>query len=1195
MSSSKTTIEIAGDPFMESNQLNYEEMEALRLTALDLTSELELGQLLQKIIQRAVELLKADGGGIYRYDEDHETLTVVADCGGGHTLLGETLKVGEGMAGRVVKTRKEMIIDDYSQWADRSAKYDRGPFRAVVGVPLVTPAKILGVLYLINYVEDKHFTRRDAHLLSLLASHAAIALANAEEFELHRRTLRQLELLNRLNERLGQALNLEEILQITLEEALKAVRTNAGSIMIRDDQTGALEIRAWIVRGKMLKQKRRERFWPDVGIAGHVASTGLPYNCADTSKSDFFVKSITQREISALLSVPIILHDRVFCIVNADSEQPNFFDDSDIEMLSAVAGHVAIAIESQMLRDVGISLSTLPLEELYPRIVESAAMLTGSEVSTIFLEDETSGSIKRAALFPSSIQAAEEEIRGDGLSRRILDTGEPITITDAQHSDLVRQSVKDRGVQSLMGAPLTVRLENNNHSELKTIGVLFVSTTRTRQFDKRDEEILQSLANQAAIVIERTKNFAELKENVRFKESLLESAFDAIIAVNEVGTVFLCNQSAEKILGMSSHEVVGSNASQYFVRPGDAQKVSQKLSEKGRVVDYPTHVKSKTGEAIPIRLSAMRLENGSVGFFQDRRALMSAKRRIKQLKQLMEAGQGVTKLDDKDGVLKTAVSKTIETLNADMVSLYPYNHELDEIQVPPIRKGLLFSTGNETDLHPVAIVKKVLHRDDIYFSDDVQSDPLLTGSFVKREQIVSALACPLRVRDKTVGIIFCSYREPHPFTDEEEKAMMRLYFSGIAIAIENARLYEEVRQRAKVIGGLFRAGLGFALGSSLERPLRNLLEQARQLTDAEHASIEVTSSEWKAEPFSIVSMASPELQESVVTAPSGQGMPGFSFGSNMDLTQPDVIAHSEYEVFPAHQPSMNSRLGTPIILGETSIGKFYVSDKQGSKPFTKEDEEYLSMLAVLAAIVIERARMQEQSEAVRSINVAFLLLARWSRTLRQKSRSLKKEMNQSDAALILQEMNAILEEMESPIEPGYHSVERNLDQIVDVSELLRDVASSQEIMDRLRKVAATVGVSTQGIRGLEGIDPHCWVTGNSILLGLAFNILLDNAVSAIEHNALAAIENKRACQVKLRVACSVTDGWVRISISDTGGGISPEIQKDLFHVPLNSKKGGFGYGALTVGLIVKVHKGDLKIDRTGAGGTTITIRLPAEK
>lgn len=1174
---------------METNQLNYEEMEALRLTALDLTSELELNQLLNKIIQRAVELLKANGGGIYRYDEARGSLTVVADCGGGITLLGNTLKVGEGMAGQVVQTKKEMIIDDYSQWEGRATKLNTEPFRAVIGVPLVTPANVLGVLYVTSYVGDRRFNSRDAHFLMLLASHAAIAIANAEEFDEHRRTLRQLKLLNKLNERLNHALSLNEILQFTLEEALTAVRAIDGSIMMRDEKSNELEIRAWIVHGAMSDHKGHKRFASDEGIAGYVARTGQPYNCTDTSRNDHFVGSFTGRKIRSLLSVPIFLHDNVFCIINADSDQPDYFNDSDIKMLSAMAGHVAIAIESQLLRDVGISLSTSTLEDLYPQIVESAAMLTGSQSSTIFLADDKSDSIERAALFPSSLQSTEDEVKGDKLSRHILDEGKLVAITDAQNSDLIRQSVKNRGVQSLMGAPLTVRLENNTQSELKTIGVLFVSTTRARQFDKRDEEILQSLANQAAIVIERTKNFAELKENVRFNESLLKSAFDAIIAVNESGEVMICNQSAERILGLSSAEVIGRDANQYFLRREDADKVTQLLKEHDRVASFYTDLKSHSGETIPIRLSVVRLEKGSVGFFQDRRELESARRHIEQLQQLMEAGQAITALGDVNRVLKTAVVKTIETLKADLVSLYQYNYEQDEI-FPPIRAGRLLSKEPKEPVFTKAIIREVLRQEDIYFADDVQNDTLLGGDFVKREQLNSSVACPLKVGNKIVGVILCSYREPHPFTDEE-KAMMRLYFSGVAIAIENARLYEEVQQRAKVEKGLYKAGLLFKVDLSLEKHLRNLLEQAQALTDARYVAIEIPVSEWKAEPLFIFSEVNTEAQKKGATPPAAKVMLGLLPAPNTVLNLPDVTKDSQYMSLSAKHPEMTSLLCVPITLGGKSIGSFYVANKQVGAHFSSEDEDYLGMLAGHAAVAIERARTLEQAEAVQSINVAFLMLSRWARMIRQRSRSLKKNMEQGEATLgekstILQEMNDILQEMESPKEPGYHSVERDLKREVNLTQLLKQVAASQEAMPRLQKVAAHVGVKAAGILNLEGIQPLCLVNGNRLLLEFAFNILLDNAITAIE--------KKEKAPVALNVKCLTKDDFVHISILDTGGGINPEIEKDLFRVPLNSKKGGFGYGAVTVGLIFKVHKGGIKVEHTGPEGTKIAAWLPAK-
>ena len=306
---------------MENNNLSTHELETLRLTALDLTSELELDQLLEKIIQRARELLGAGGGGIYLFNEEDQKLRVEYYSGEGPSMLGTTLQIGEGLVGEVVQENREIRVDNYSTWDKRARVLNAVTYRAVIGVPLTTPKKRLGALYMINYEEDKTFDDRDASVLKVLASHAAIALSNAAEFQRHRVVLKQLQLINQLNEKLRHAVDLEEILQITLEESLRAVGANEGSVMMLDERTGEIEIRAWVVRGEKTDAKGHKRFAPDEGLAGYVARTGRPYNCGDTSKSQFFAPSFTMRRIQSLLSVPIILHHRVFCIINADSEQ----------------------------------------------------------------------------------------------------------------------------------------------------------------------------------------------------------------------------------------------------------------------------------------------------------------------------------------------------------------------------------------------------------------------------------------------------------------------------------------------------------------------------------------------------------------------------------------------------------------------------------------------------------------------------------------------------------------------------------------------------------------------------------------------------------------------------------------------------------------------------------------------------------
>jgi GAF domain-containing protein len=491
----------------------YEEMEALRQTALDVTTAaLDRRQLLQTTIQRAVNLLRAKGGGIYEYDHARGELTVVADWGNERSILGHKLKESDGMAGRVVKTGRPLIVNDYSVWVGRAPSYEPELFRAVVEVPLGSQGKIRWVLYVTDDAKGRVFSERDAQMLSLLGSHAVIALRNAEEFENSRRNYQKLRLLYKVSARLSSALNFDDVLQSALEESLKIVGTDEGSIMVLNPRTNELEIRAWMVQGKFSEYKPHRTLALGEGIAGHVALTGRPYNCLDTLKDERFIQSFTGRSLRSVLSVPIVSHGHVLCIINADSEQPEFFKDADIPLLAAVADQVAVAVETQRLRDVGIFLSTLKLDELNAKIVENACVLTGTEASTIFLVNDRTGDIERAATFPPFRNTAGSGPRKkDGLTYAILTTGQPITIIDAQRDKSVRQNVKEQGVKSLMGAPLNVRVEQNGQEAVRTIGVLFVNTTQRRPFNRRDEAILLSLASQAAIAITNARLYKEIE------------------------------------------------------------------------------------------------------------------------------------------------------------------------------------------------------------------------------------------------------------------------------------------------------------------------------------------------------------------------------------------------------------------------------------------------------------------------------------------------------------------------------------------------------------------------------------------------------------------------------------------------------------------------------------------------------------
>lgn len=229
--------------------VEHEEMEVLRQTALDITTaQLDQRQLLQTTIQRAVMLLKAKGGGIYEFDDARGELTVVADWGSKHSIVGHKLTIGEGMAGQVIQSGKPLIVDDYSTWVGRAHNYEPDLFSAVVEVPLGLQGRVRWVLYVTDDAKNRIFTDRDIQLLSLLGSHAVIAMRNAEAFVKSQRNYRELRLLYQVSAKLSSALSLDDVLHLALEETLKFVGTDEGSIMILDPQTNELEIKVWMVQ-----------------------------------------------------------------------------------------------------------------------------------------------------------------------------------------------------------------------------------------------------------------------------------------------------------------------------------------------------------------------------------------------------------------------------------------------------------------------------------------------------------------------------------------------------------------------------------------------------------------------------------------------------------------------------------------------------------------------------------------------------------------------------------------------------------------------------------------------------------------------------------------------------------------------------------------------------------------------------------
>ncbi len=154
------------------------QLEALHQVGLELTTELDLDPLLQSIVVRAVQLLKARAGGLYLYRPDQDSLEWVVTVGPEMPPIGSTLRRGEGVAGRVWDTGQPIIVDDYGHWEGRAIQYNGYPCTAIVGVPIHWGRKFLGVLDILAD-SPRAFSSEDIALLEQFVPLAAAALENA--------------------------------------------------------------------------------------------------------------------------------------------------------------------------------------------------------------------------------------------------------------------------------------------------------------------------------------------------------------------------------------------------------------------------------------------------------------------------------------------------------------------------------------------------------------------------------------------------------------------------------------------------------------------------------------------------------------------------------------------------------------------------------------------------------------------------------------------------------------------------------------------------------------------------------------------------------------------------------------------------------------------------------------------------------
>lgn len=168
-----------------------------RLKAISSLTEIGLGQLdvedlLAEMLARISELLQADTAAVLQLDPASRQLVARAAHGIEEEVhQGVRVSVGQGFAGRIASERRPIILNRVDATTVQNPLLWQKGIRSMLGVPLLSGAKVIGVLH-VGTLSNRTFTAEDADLLELVAARVTAAV-QARELDIERAAARLLQ------------------------------------------------------------------------------------------------------------------------------------------------------------------------------------------------------------------------------------------------------------------------------------------------------------------------------------------------------------------------------------------------------------------------------------------------------------------------------------------------------------------------------------------------------------------------------------------------------------------------------------------------------------------------------------------------------------------------------------------------------------------------------------------------------------------------------------------------------------------------------------------------------------------------------------------------------------------------------------------------------------------------------------------
>ena len=307
----------------------------------EVTSVLDLDELLQKIPQLIARLTKFHAFAAYLLDEKGEELSIAYSVGYPEEAARLKLKIGHGLVGAAVAEGRAILVNDVH--ADPRYVEAVPGSNAELVVPLRRKGRVIGALNLLSDTVDE-FTETDELMLRQFAAHVAVAIENARLFEHERQYASTLETLAEIGREFAAILNLDELLTHIATLTRRLIDYRTFGILLLNHERQELEMKVAVRYGDKVSVPRMKL---GNGLVGYAALHKETVLVPDVSKDSRYIKLVD--DARSELVIPLLLQDRCIGVFDLESPELDAFKKSDAEILTLLASQAAVAIENARL------------------------------------------------------------------------------------------------------------------------------------------------------------------------------------------------------------------------------------------------------------------------------------------------------------------------------------------------------------------------------------------------------------------------------------------------------------------------------------------------------------------------------------------------------------------------------------------------------------------------------------------------------------------------------------------------------------------------------------------------------------------------------------------------------------------------------------------------------------------------------